>query len=443
MSPRRLLTAASGALATLALIAGPAAPAQAASDCDAVAAPAGSDSAAGSLASPYRSASKLVGSLAPGETGCFRAGSYPFATLSVKTAGVTLTSYGSERAVLAGHLKILPGAHDSVIEGLVLDASSSPDNTSGPKVYASGVVLRENEITNRHTAICIMVGSYYDEGAPEGIVIERNRIHHCGELPSTNLHHGIYLSEARNTVIRDNWIYENTDRGIQQYPNVTGSLISGNVIAQNGDGINFSGTGSSVTRNATVWGNIVVDSKLGHNAYSGGDGPNGTNNLFRDNCVRAKGGGSGIESTARSFDARANLVAQPRFVDAGSYDFRLEEGSECFAKYTGTMSGAGNPDPDPDPDPGSGKPSLETGRKKVRKGASFRLHGTVAAPAVTHVAIERRRDGVWKRVGAASVQADGSFVERVRAHGKRRRMVLRASVGDGTTSSIVRVRVRH
>ena len=44
--------------------------------CDKVAAPSGSDSAAGTAASPYRTAQKLADSLAPGQTGCLRAGLY-------------------------------------------------------------------------------------------------------------------------------------------------------------------------------------------------------------------------------------------------------------------------------------------------------------------------------------------------------------------------------
>ena len=49
-------------------------------------------------------------------------------------------------------------------------------------------------------------------------MIEHNRIHDCGELPATNFDHGVYVAEARDTVIRDNWIYSNADRGVQLYP---------------------------------------------------------------------------------------------------------------------------------------------------------------------------------------------------------------------------------
>ena len=76
-------------LVGLALAAASSAPAQAATSCDRVASPSGSDSGAGTLESPYLTASKLAGSLAPGETGCFRAGTYSFGTLTLTTAQVT------------------------------------------------------------------------------------------------------------------------------------------------------------------------------------------------------------------------------------------------------------------------------------------------------------------------------------------------------------------
>ena len=55
----------------------------AATTCDRFAAPAGSDTGTGTLETPFRTAGRLVDSLAPGETGCFRGGLYSFGVLNV------------------------------------------------------------------------------------------------------------------------------------------------------------------------------------------------------------------------------------------------------------------------------------------------------------------------------------------------------------------------
>jgi Right handed beta helix region len=414
--------------------------AAAASNCARVAAPSGSDTGAGTVESPFATPQRLVDSLAPGQTGCFRAGTYSFATLTLETAGITLAPYDSEAVTLAGAIKALPGAANSVIEGMTLNGSSSTDSKIGPKIYASGFTLRGNEVTNDHTEICVLVTSYYDAAPPRGVLIERNRIHDCGALPSTNMDHGIYLSAAVNPIVRDNWIYSNADRGIQQYPDAHGAQITGNVIAANGYGVNFSGTGSEVTSDATVAGNIVVDSSLGYNAYSGGDGPDGTNNFFRDNCVHAASGASGIESNARSFSAAGNLTATPGFVNPAAGDYRLRSDSPCLAKYTGTMSLDGV---DPSRRRKSGRPKLKANRS-VHRGGWVRLRGRVPAGLLSQptVVIERRRNGDWQRLKAARIRSDRRFKQRLRV---RRAQVLRlrATLAGNRHSRVVRVKVRR
>ena len=73
------------------------------------------------------------------------------------------------------------------------------------------------------------------------MVIEGNRIHDCGELPAANHDHGIYVGNAAGRSIRDNWIYDNADRGIQLYPDADRTAITGNVIDGNGQGVIFGG----------------------------------------------------------------------------------------------------------------------------------------------------------------------------------------------------------
>jgi hypothetical protein len=302
--------------------------------CDKFAAVTGSDAGAGTLGEPYATPQALLNSLAPGQTGCLRAGTYIFSQTDIITPNVTLAPYGDEAVTLKGSIKVKPAGHNSTIRGMKLNGAGGTSNI-GPRIYADGTVLRDNEITNNHTSICVQVGSWYDDPAPQGVVIERNRIHDCGELPSTNKDHGVYLSEARDAIVRDNWIYDNVDRGIQQYPAVHGALITGNVIFNNGQGINFAGGSNQI-----VEGNIIANSNLRWNVYAGSTGTPGEG-VLRDNCMYATKAGytanGGVQSS-NVFSEVGNLIAAPNFSNPAAGDFHLGVGDACIAKYTGAMS---------------------------------------------------------------------------------------------------------
>ena len=283
---------------------------------------------------------------------------------------------------------------------------------------------------------------------PRGVVIERNRIHDCGRLPATNHDHGIYIAHGRETVVRDNWIYDNADRGIQQYPDTQRSVITGNVIDSNGQGVNFGGDDSNTncSNNNIVQGNVITYSRLRWNAYSGAQGRDCTGNLVRNNCVQARRGdyaaAGGIEPGSRSFEAAANLVAKPRYVTAATGDYRLQPDSACLAKYTGTMAAPGAPPP-PTIGTERAKVKIKVGRHSVPAGRRVRVKGAVApATGRARVIIERRRHGQWRRAGKAMIRHGGRFKDRVRVRGDHAAKI-RARIPGVGRSHVVRVRVRH
>jgi parallel beta-helix repeat protein len=290
----------------------------------------------GSAAAPYAGVERLVRELRSGQVGCLEPGTYRFSQLVIDRRNVTLAPSGAGSVRLRGEIKIPPSGAGSVIEGLILNGAGGR-NEIGPRIYANRVVLRDNEITNRHRGICVHVGSWYAGPAPRGVVIERNRIHDCGRLPATNHDHGIYLSESRGAVIRDNWIYDNADRGIQLYPDARNSTIRGNVIHRNGNGIVFSGAGRHTSRGNLVAGNVIADSVRGWNVYSGSTGPRGSGNRLRGNCVHGASrdpyyrSHGGVQRPSRNFTARNNTVADPAFVARARGDLRLRGGSRCAA----------------------------------------------------------------------------------------------------------------
>jgi Right handed beta helix region len=301
--------------------------------CDLYASPRGSDSDPGIRARPFRTAGKLVNRLRTRQTGCFRAGTYTFEEIDITNAGVTLAPYRDEAVTLRGSIKVKPTGSGSTIEGMKLDGAGGTTD-QGPKIYADGVVLRNNEITNDHTAICVEIGTFYSSPAPKGVVIERNRIHDCGVLPSTNLQHGIYVGDARHAVIRDNWIYNNADRGIQLYPDAQHTKIVGNVIDRNGEGVVLGGRGGVTSNHNLVQANVITNSRDGPNVYSG-PGPTATGNVVRNNCVWAGAGSpsedsnGGIETPSRNFTASANTVVDPSYANPVGGDYRLSAESEC------------------------------------------------------------------------------------------------------------------
>src|SRR4051794_12114924 len=106
--PRRALIMAASAAAAL-TFAGTGTASAADPGCTRVAAPGGSDSAAGTEAAPFATAQRLVDSLAPGDVGCLRQGTYA-ENVTVNRGGssdgarVVLRSYTGERAKISGRL---------------------------------------------------------------------------------------------------------------------------------------------------------------------------------------------------------------------------------------------------------------------------------------------------------------------------------------------------
>ena len=163
-------------------LAGAVSPAQAASGCSKVASPSGSDSAAGSESAPYRSAQKLADSLASGQTGCLRAGTYTdsaFSVVAPHTDNITLRSYPGERAKLSGQIEIA-NADGVTLSGLNIEGTGNYGSNT-LRIYSANVVIENNDITNNwHGRSCLMLGNNSGGGQAVRPTIRRNRFHECG-----------------------------------------------------------------------------------------------------------------------------------------------------------------------------------------------------------------------------------------------------------------------
>jgi parallel beta-helix repeat protein len=326
--------------------------------CNKVASPAGSDSAVGTAAAPYRTVTRLVAVLSSGQTGCLRTGTYT-SNVTISTPNVTLTSYPGERATLKGVLYVSRTGTGVTVSSLNLDGKNSDPNAPSPQVMASDVTFSGNDVSNENSAICFIVGSA-TYGHANNVVIENNDIHNCGVLPAAGHDHGIYIEDATGTIVRGNWIHNNADWGVHIYPNGDHSLVTGNVIDSNGRGVIFAGSGGQTSDYNVVEHNIITNSLRGYNADSSWDTV-GVGNVLRDNCIKGASSGyagpdgSGIERPQRGFTATDNLIADPLYVDAAHGDYNLKPASTCASILAGA-----NVDPSTGPvntPPGSSQPS--------------------------------------------------------------------------------------
>lgn len=433
----------------------------AASGCDLVASPQGSDSASGSETDPLRSAGKLVSSLQSGQAGCLRGGTYdgenpssgPDAGLWFHRPDVTLRSYPGERATIIGRVAVAKGANGVSVEGLTLNGSN-PDRAASPFIGADDVSFIGNEVTNDHTGICfLLTGQGGQSYRVSNTLIADNRIHDCGTLPANNHEHGIYIQRTEGAVIRDNVIYDNADRGIQLYPDAQNTLISGNVIDGNGSGVIISGDLGTASNGTLVIHNVIANSKLRYNVeenYPEGN-PIGHDNVVRENCIGGSRpsyggvGGSGLMPDAEGFAATGNVFATASYTDreAGIVD----PGSPCAAmlkRSAGLDDGGAVGAPDQTSSTSSTDDvsiSLQSNQHRVKSGKRVKLRGRSRGARSPKATILMRRDHNWKSVAHARVRSNGSFQTRRRLRGHSV-VLFRAALPDGSISRPIRVRVR-
>ena len=190
--------------------------------CDRFASPTGKDRWSGTRARPFISIPRLAASLRPEQVGCLLRGSYFDDQIIVRHGGspgkpIVIRSAPGTRAVVHGRITIAANVTDLVVAGLDLDGRNRIHGAS-PTILGDRITFQSNDVTNFNTEICFILGSLTRGNVAEGVVINGNRIHNCGKLPPQNQDHGIYVQYARNTVIKNNYIYDNADRGIQLYP---------------------------------------------------------------------------------------------------------------------------------------------------------------------------------------------------------------------------------
>lgn len=315
--------------------------------CNLYASSGGSDSNPGSLTSPFRSVVKLDGSLAPGQTGCLRGGSYGSSGTwhdltgnGTATGRITITSYPGEVATIQGAVQV-DGAY-TTLTGLKFDGSNtfysgsecSPPgrSLSAIAIGASNTIIDHNEIYDSSTSLpggnAIYIGG---GGQPANTIIRYNKIHDYGSC--YHFDHAIYLGAGNNTQVYGNWIWNGRyGQGIQLYPNPTNARVYGNVVDTSCAGFDIDGTstGNQVFHNvvANATGCLYTPAQGGGTICGVAITPSGpvagslnrfdNNDAWHDPC--------GVGSVA-NVEMSGNISADPLFVNAATHDYRVQAGS--------------------------------------------------------------------------------------------------------------------
>jgi nitrous oxidase accessory protein NosD len=240
----------------------------------------------------------------------------------------TIRSFGRPRATVDGAVWVQRAARGTRIAGVSL-TSHHPEFAIPLKIQADDVELVGNDITAGRSISCVLVGS---SRAVSGLLIEDNRIHHCGRRGKHD--HLIYMAHSRNAVIRRNLLIHN--RGgwaVHLYPNANGTLVERNVIDSNEGGVIFAGSGAGATSDGNVVrANVITNSSPRWNIESSwSGGPTGRGNSASRNCVFSTGPGapSGL-GPDQGIQASGNVVAKrPVYVDRQAGNYRLRRSSNC------------------------------------------------------------------------------------------------------------------
>lgn len=301
--------------------------------CDRVAAPDGSDSAAGTLGAPFRTPQRLAGELAAGQTGCLRAGTYnssAFYVLDIAKSGIRIRSFPGERATLLGNVLIRNSAAGAALSHLDIKGSGASNTV---KLYAPDAIIEDNDITNEWRGrSCMILGSNSGAGQATRVIVRRNVFHECGSLANGNQDHGIYAQNVLDGDIVQNVFWNTAGYAIQLYPNAQGTRVAHNVVDGGSPsvrgGVIFGGDGSHASSNNVVEENVIAFAATFNITSTWSDSTPGTGNIARNNCVW--GGTFGNVNTAKGgFVALDNLVADPLFVDRVVRDYRLGTASLC------------------------------------------------------------------------------------------------------------------
>jgi hypothetical protein len=324
--------------------------------CTLYASSAGNDSNPGSASAPLRTVKTLIGRLAAGQTGCLVAGQtfsenvilHNGESHGAEGAPVTITSTSPENpALISGRFVTETGADWLTFTHLrfTFNENAVPSPTVGSK----HTTWTYDDVTAPHTICFNLINSSW--GLAEHTLIEHDRIHGCGsqekfvcnentrfcETPPNDgfFIHGVYVGGAKQTIIRNNYIYENADRAVQIRSGSDGVTIEHNIMDANGEGIIY-GDGAI---HATARWNIITNSHSPCGEISGcydygaseynAVAPNllANNDLYANQCANPHPAcypNKGNIETMTNVTVEHNLETDPQYTNPTQHNYTLQ-----------------------------------------------------------------------------------------------------------------------
>ncbi len=267
-------------------------------------------------------------------------------SIGTASAPITITSQNhASPATIKGRIVTHPGANYLTLSWLKLDGISSSGNPS-PTISSDHMSLIHNDITDENTSICVNAIDDPTYGTAHYTLIDHNRIHNCGPLPSTNRAHGIY-DIGYYTTITNNYIYDNVDRGIQLRMDHN-ATVKYNVSDSNGEGMIIGDSNVSAVNDDISY-NIFSNSNIRYNIeyYWPAGAPSNPNNNIHNNCSWTTATGtyaqnSSIQPGFTGATLTNNKFANPQYNNRSAKDFSLAAGSACtgYGVQPGATPGA-------------------------------------------------------------------------------------------------------
>jgi len=291
--------------------------------CTRYVAPTGSDENPGTLDGPWATPHKARDEATPGDTVCFRAGTYPLKQFVYfnRSAGrpdapITYRSYPGETATFLYDVTIEPDWTESAaffvargylrFEGLRFTSSPASraalsDGKGAISVWAPGVEIRGNEIFGMTGQ-----GVFGSEGADD-LLVEGNHIH---DIQPVNLEvaapHGVY-TYGQNQVIRNNLIHDLFFFCIKMAGDATGKVYR-NTCHDAGEGITAQ-NGPALGLDVDVFNNVIWNITFHHSSApgSGLDIYNGGRVRAYNNVIAYSNYGAFIKDTPNTPVLRNNI----------------------------------------------------------------------------------------------------------------------------------------